>query len=98
MIAALLISWSAVGQYVPNYAVSTSSGTYTSIATGTSFGTATNDDQSFTDGANPTVSSGSGPGIDIGFDFIFNCQIMNKLGVNANGFIALGNNTVTISS
>ena len=33
MIAALLISWSAVGQYVPNYAVSTSSGTYTSIAT-----------------------------------------------------------------
>jgi hypothetical protein len=98
IIAALLISWSAVGQYVPNYAVSTSSGTYTSIATGTSFGTATNDDQSFTDGANPTVSSGSGPGIDIGFDFIFNGQIMNKLGVNANGFIALGNNTVTISS
>ncbi|MDP5067760.1 MAG: hypothetical protein NWP50_02145, partial [Schleiferiaceae bacterium] len=96
--AALLISWSAFGQYVPNYTVSTSSGTYTPITTGTSFGTATNDDQSFTDGANPTTSAGTGPGIDIGFDFVFNGQIMNKLGVNANGFIALGNNTVTISS
>ena len=97
--AALLISWSAFGQYVPNYTVSTSSGTYTPITTGTSFGSATNDDQSFTDGANPTtVSSGTGPGIDIGFDFVFNGQIMNKLGVNSNGFIALGYNTVTISS
>lgn len=97
--AALLISWSAFGQYVPNYTVSTSSGTYTPITTGTSFGTATNDDQSFTDGANPTTAStGTGPGIDIGFNFVFNGQIMNKLGVNSNGFIALGNNTVTISS
>ena len=100
--AALLISWSAFGQYVPNYTVSTSSGTYTPITTGTSFGTATNDDQSFADGANPTTAAtglpATGPGIDIGFDFVFNGQIMNKLGVNANGFIALGNNTVTISS
>ncbi|MGA1381368.1 MAG: fibronectin type III domain-containing protein, partial [Schleiferiaceae bacterium] len=53
-------------------------------------------DQSFLDGANPTATAG--PGIDIGFDFVFNGQIMNKLGVNANGFIALGYNGVTISS
>ena len=97
IIAALLISWSAVGQYVPNYAVSTSSGTYTPIATGTSFGTNANDDQSFLDGANP-LNFSTGSGIDIGFNFVFNGQIMNKLGVNANGFIALGNNTVTITS
>jgi len=102
LFAALLISWSAFGQYVPNYTVSTSSGTYTPITTGTSFGTATNDDQSFADGANPTTAAtgfpATGPGIDIGFDFVFNGQIMNKLGVNSNGFIALGYNGVTISS
>jgi hypothetical protein len=75
LFAALLISWSAFGQYVPNYTVSTSSGTYTPITTGTSFGTPTNDDQSFLDGANPTATTGSG--IDIGFDFVYNGVCLN---------------------
>ena len=81
----------------PNYGFMASAGTYTPIAGGILVGTESSDDQYYTDPATPTVSSTTGPGFDIGFPFVFNTTTFDRLGINANGWIGLGNSTLTPS-
>lgn len=84
----LLYSLIASGQ-VNNYIFSTIPGTYTPISDGTELGTKTNNNESFNN-------------ISLGFNFYFNGKIYNKVSVNVNGFIAMGeaviNSTAPISS
>jgi hypothetical protein len=62
---------------VANYTFSQMSGTYTPITGGTVLGVPTNDDDNFTPFA-------------IGFNFTYNGTVYTQIGVNANGFVALG--------
>ncbi len=81
------------------YPFSATQGTYTPITGGLSLGTETTDDQRFVD---PTALAGSttvltGPGLDIGFNFTFNGAVFDRLAVNANGWISLGQSALTPS-
>jgi hypothetical protein len=71
---------------------------YSEITGGTSLGTETSDSQYFIDPATPaggTISSGVG--FPIGFDFLFNGTYFDRLGVNTNGWLSLGQSTLTPS-
>lgn len=88
-IAAVLFIMLAAGftqlnAQVSTYTFSQSAGTYTPITGGTVLGTATNDDNIFAN--NP-----------IGFQFCYNGTIYTEFGVNANGWIYMGNGTGTSS-
>lgn len=81
---------------VANYGFTQLSGTYTPITGGTVFGSATSDDERFVDPATPlggTVTTGVG--IPIGFNFTYNGQVFNRLAINNNGWISLGNSALT---
>jgi hypothetical protein len=65
---------------------------YMEITDATTLGTLTTDNQSFVD---PVMLNGStfhtqGPGFPIGFDFYFAGEFYDRVGINANGWIALG--------
>lgn len=62
---------------VANYTFSQVAGTYTPITGGTILGVPGNDDTGF------------GP-VAIGFDFTYNGVVYNQVGINSNGFLALG--------
>lgn len=83
---------------VANYGFTQLSGTYTPITGGTVFGTTTSDDQRF---VNPAVPAGgtatTGVGIPIGFNFTYNGQVFDRLAINNNGWISLGNSALTPS-
>jgi len=81
---------------VSNYAFSTVQTTYTLISGGLVLGTETTDDQRFVDDA--LLAGGfvvTGPGLPLGFTFEFNGNSYNRLAVNANGWISLGNSSLT---
>lgn len=73
------------------YSFTTTTGTYEPITGGISLGTETTDDQRFVDPAIPAGGTVlTGPGLDIGFNFTFNGTVFDRLGINANGWISLG--------
>lgn len=78
------------------YGFSQSTGTYSEITGGVSLGTETSDSQYFVDPATPAGGTTSnGVGFPIGFNFLFNGTIFDRLGVNTNGWISLGQSTLT---
>jgi hypothetical protein len=83
---------------VSAYAYSQSSSTFTPLATGTVYGTTATDDQRFVDPATPAGGTTStGVGLPIGFNFIFNADTFDRIGINANGWISFGKSTLTPS-
>lgn len=90
-----LISMSSYAQ-VSLYSFSQSSVTYTEITGGTVLGNATTDEQRFVD---VTVPSGdtatTGVGLPIGFNFTYNGSVFDVFAVNANGWISLGQSSLT---
>jgi len=78
------------------YVFSVSNTTYTPITGGISLGTTTTDDQRFVD---PTVPAGSttttGVGFPIGFNFTFGGLVYDRVAINANGWISLGQSALT---
>lgn len=85
---------------VSAYSFAASAGTYTAITGGTVLGDTASDDQIFVD---PSVLAGSsstytGVGFPIGFNFSFNGQVFDRLAVNNNGWISLGQSSLTPSS
>jgi hypothetical protein len=80
------------------YTFSTTTGTYEAITGGILLGTETSDDQRFVD---PTVPEGgtttTGPGFDLGFNLTFNGAVFDRLAINNNGWISLGQSALTPS-
>jgi len=73
-------------------------GTYTPITGGTVLGTETSDDQRFVDPATPAGgTTTTGPGFPIGFSFLFNGISFDRLAINNNGWISLGQSALTPS-
>ncbi|MCS7027480.1 MAG: T9SS type A sorting domain-containing protein [Bacteroidia bacterium] len=91
---------------VNNYAFTQTLGTYTPITGGTLLGTGPGqvDDHLFFNangtGNDGSTGSGTGPGMPIGFPFVFNGQVFNNFAVCANGYIKLftGSGSQTIGS
>ncbi len=80
------------------YTFDQNSGTFTPIAGGTILGTATSDDQYFVDPAVPTGgTTKTGPGFPIGFNFNYNGYTFDVFGINNNGWMGLGQSSLTPS-
>jgi len=80
-----------------DYTFSQSSNTYTEITGGTLLGDETTDDQRFLDPAVPlgtTVAPYTGPGLPIGFNFLFNDFVFDVIAINANGWITFGQSSL----
>lgn len=72
---------------------------YDEIATGTFLGDTTSEDEYFIDPVFPLGgSTQSGPGLPIGFNFLYNGFNYDVFGVNVNGWIALGTGGVNMNS
>ncbi|MFO7659743.1 MAG: carboxypeptidase regulatory-like domain-containing protein, partial [Candidatus Cloacimonadaceae bacterium] len=77
--------------FVYDYTFIQTTGTYTEITGGVSLGTETTDDQRFLDPAFPAGGFDyTGPGLPIGFNFSFNDNPFDVIGINANGWISFG--------
>lgn len=97
LMALVLFSSRSFGQ-VGAYTFAQSNDTYTAITTGgILLGDTSTDDNSFGDPAQPTTTVLSGPGIPIGFNFNYGGYVFDRVGVNANGWISLGNSALTPS-
>ena len=80
------------------YSFSSAIGTFSPITGGTLLGTETSDDQRFVDPAVPAGgTTNTGPGFPIGFDFMFNGISFDRLAINNNGWISLGQSALTPS-
>jgi hypothetical protein len=80
------------------YSFGSAIGTFTPITGGTLLGTETSDDQRFLDPATPAGATvTTGPGFPIGFNFMFNGISFDRLGINNNGWISLGQSALTPS-
>lgn len=78
-------------QSMGNYTFAYSAGTYTEITGGTQLGNESTADQRFVDPAVPLGGTGTtGPGFPIGFNFYFGGYEYDRVGVCADGWIALG--------
>lgn len=86
-----------VSAQVANYVFTQFAGTYSAVTGGTVFGNTTSDDQVFVDPAVPlgAVTGATGPGIPIGFNFVFNNIIFDRFGINNNGWIFLGQSSAS---
>jgi|GEM_PF-1142410 len=83
---------------VSQYSFSQAVGTYTAISGGTLLGTESSDDQRFVDPAVPLGGTTStGVGFPIGFTFNYNGIAFDRLAVNTNGWICLGQSALTPS-
>ncbi len=82
---------------VSSYSFSQVSGTYTAITGGTVLGDAASDDEVFVDPTDPTGLNGvyTGTGFPIGFNFSFNNIVFNQVAVSYNGWISLGQSSLT---
>ncbi|MBK7171630.1 MAG: fibronectin type III domain-containing protein [Bacteroidales bacterium] len=73
-------------------------GAYPEINGGILLGTEANDDQRFVDPANPAGGTATiGPGFPIGFNFIFGGVAFDRIAINNNGWISLGQSGLTPS-
>lgn len=83
---------------VANYGFVEATATYTPITGGTSYGTSTSDDQRIVTTATPAGGTATtGIGIPIGFTFPFNGVNFDRFAINVNGWISLGQSTLTPS-
>lgn len=84
---------------VSGYTFSQNNGTYVAITGGTVLGSATTNDEYFTDPSVPagSITTTSGVGLPIGFTFDFNGDSYDVFGVMANGWISLGQTSQTPS-
>lgn len=71
--------------------------TYTPITGGQLLGSTTTDDQSFVNPAAPLGGTTTGVGLPIGFNFTYNGRVYDRFGVNANGWISVGQSSLTPS-
>jgi len=99
--AVLLAAWAMVlpaWAQTYEYTFVSNMGTYTPIDGGVVLGTETSDDQRFVDPATPAGGTVlTGPGFEIGFNFMFNGAIFDRLAINNNGWISLGQSALTPS-
>ncbi|ABQ05178.1 T9SS type A sorting domain-containing protein [Flavobacterium johnsoniae] len=87
-----------INAQVSAYTFSQSPGTYKKITTGTVLGIIRNEDQRFVNPANLAGNSlDEGPGFPIGFDFTFNGIVFDRVGISTNGWISLGQSSLTPS-
>lgn len=97
LMAVVLFATQAYAQ-VAGYSYSQSAGTFTPITGGTVFGSSTTDDQRFIDIAVPLGGiTTTGVGLPIGFNFVYNGITFDRLAINANGWISLGQSALTPS-
>jgi gliding motility-associated-like protein len=92
------VSAKSISAQISFYTFTQSTGTYTEISGGTLLGNTTSDDQRFVDPAVPlggTVTTG--PGFPIGFNFIYNSIAFDRFAINNNGWISLGQSSLTPS-
>jgi Secretion system C-terminal sorting domain len=77
---------------ISSYTFSQSNSTYVSITGGSLLGTATNDEEFFTDSTNLAggTTANGGSGFPIGFNFTYNGVVFDRIGINTNGWISLG--------
>jgi hypothetical protein len=86
---------------VTGYQFSQSIETYSEITGGLSLGSITTDNQRF---VNPSVPLGitsapfTGPGLPIGFNFVFNSNSFDVIAINANGWISFGQSSLGASA
>lgn len=99
IMAFLLKSPFEANAQISNYVFSQSNGIYIPITGGISLGNATTtNDEYFVDAANPLGGTTVlGNGLPIGFTFNYNGAPYDKFGVNANGWIVLGNGFVNFT-
>jgi hypothetical protein len=90
----MALSFSMKSQ-VSLYTFSQLSGTYTSVSGGTVFGTNGSDDQVYLDPGSPNTNANTGVGIPIGFNFTYDNIVFDRFGINNNGWIGLGQSTLT---
>jgi subtilisin-like proprotein convertase family protein len=94
----LTFGFTTINAQTSNYTYSQSVGTYTPITGGTLLGNATSDDQRFVDPATPLGGTVlTGPGFPIGFNFTYNGIVFDRLAVNNNGWLSLGQSSLTPS-
>lgn len=94
--AFLFFSQRGFSQLVSAYSFNQYQGTYAAISGGTVFGTSSNNDQVFTDPANTAGGTiVTGPGLPIGFSFVYNNVTYDCFGINTNGWISLGQTGIT---
>lgn len=97
MMLMLFIVWTTNAQ-VSTYTFASSSGTFTPITGGTLLGSETSDDQRFVDPAVPAGgTTTTGVGLPIGFSFVFDGVPYDRFAVNNNGWISLGQSSLTPS-
>ncbi|MDD4308745.1 MAG: hypothetical protein PHO32_00025, partial [Candidatus Cloacimonetes bacterium] len=98
LILVLLVFGTALSAQTFEYSFTGNIGTFTPITGGTLLGTETSDDQRFVDPAIPAGGTVlTGPGLPIGFDFMFNGISFDRLAINNNGWISLGQSALTPS-
>jgi hypothetical protein len=98
MLWAFAVFGEKVHAQVSSYVFNQSSGTYTPITGGSVYGTTTSDDQRFVDPATPAGGTVlTGVGIPIGFNFTYNGIVFDRLAINNNGWISLGQSSLTPS-
>ena len=91
------LATSVYSQFV-SYGFDQSVGTYTEITGGISLGSESSDDQRFVDPATPAGGTVlTGPGFPIGFDFVYNGITFDRMAINTNGWISLGQSSLTPS-
>src|SRR3954465_12762594 len=95
LVAGLAIAGACNAQVSTLYTFTQVAGTYSAITGGTVFGSTSSDDQTFVDPSVPLGGAATGPGILIGFNFRFNDQIFNRIGINNNGWIGFGNSALS---
>ncbi|MBA2612335.1 MAG: T9SS type A sorting domain-containing protein [Bacteroidetes bacterium] len=92
----LLLAGVNIKAQVSAYSFSQTAGVYSAIAGGTVYGSTTSDDEYFVDPAVPLGGfATTGVGIPIGFNFVYNGFTANRIGISNNGWISLGNSTIT---
>jgi len=92
----LMAAVSIASAQVAGYTFSQSTSTYTEITGGTVLGDTTIDEQRFVDPAVPLGGTTlTGPGLPIGFNFIYNGNTFDVFAVNTNGWISFGQSTLT---
>lgn len=97
IITLFFVLFSNVYGQVSNYTFVQSNGTYASISGGSLLGTATNNEEFFTDSTNLAGNSSvtTGIGFPIGFNFTFNGSTFDRVGIHTNGWISLGQSTLS---